>query len=89
PIPITRPMILALQKTDKRCAPVELTDEDKKALTDLGALVEAIKAKAAAAAEAGAAAPEAEAGEEVAAPPADEALEDAAPTEEEGEEKAE
>ena len=92
PIPITRDMIVALQKTDKRCAPVELTDEDKKALADLGALVEAIKEKAAAAAataEAGAAAPEAEAGEEVAAPPADETLEDAAPAEEEGEEKAE
>ncbi|XCN74406.1 MAG: hypothetical protein Q3M24_06585 [Candidatus Electrothrix aestuarii] len=96
PIPITRPMIVALQKTDKRCAPVELTDEDKKALADLQALIEGFKAKmaaaAAAAAEAGesdAVAPEAETDEEVAAPPADEAPEDAVPAEEEGEEKAE
>ncbi|MCI5125387.1 MAG: hypothetical protein D3925_13165, partial [Candidatus Electrothrix sp. AR5] len=50
PIPITREMIVALQKTDKRCAPMELEDVDKQALKDLGELIEAIKARAAAAA---------------------------------------
>ena len=77
PIPITRDMIVALQKTDKRCAPAELTDEEKQALADLQALIEAFKAKAAAAA------PEAEEGEEVAAPASDEAPEESeAPAEE-------
>ena len=84
PIPITRDMIVALQKTDQRCAPMELTDEDKKALTDLGELIEGLKAQAAAAA-AAAAAPEAveEDAEVVELPPFE--VEEAAPVEEEGE----
>ena len=45
PIPITRDMIVALQKTDQRCAPVELSDTDKKALADLQQLIEAFKAQ--------------------------------------------
>ena len=85
PIPITRDMIVALQKTDQRCEPVELTDGEKQVLADLRALIEAFKAKAATAPEV--AAPDADADEEVAAP--DEAPEDAAPAEEGGEEKAE
>jgi len=80
PIPITRDMIVALQKTDKRCAPMELADVDKQALENLQKLIETIKAQAAAAA-----APEAAEATEV-APPAPEA--DAAPVEEgEGEEE--
>jgi hypothetical protein len=77
PIPITRDMIVALQKTDKRCAPMKLEDVDKQALEDLGKLIEGFKAQAAAAA--AAAAPEAAEATE-AAPPAPEA--DAAPVEE-------
>ncbi|RWX51721.1 hypothetical protein VU01_10913 [Candidatus Electrothrix marina] len=75
PIPITRDMIVALQKTDKRCAPMELEDVDKQALGNLGKLIEGVKAQAAAAA----AAPEAAEATEV-APPAPEA--DAAPVKE-------
>jgi hypothetical protein len=37
PIPLTTPMIVAIQKTDPRCAPVDLTDEDKQALVALQA----------------------------------------------------
>ncbi len=36
PIPITRPMVAAIQKTDPRCSnPEPLNDDDKKALMDL------------------------------------------------------
>ncbi|MCI5140458.1 MAG: hypothetical protein D3909_01730 [Candidatus Electrothrix sp. ATG1] len=49
PIPITRDMIVALQKTDKRCAPMELADADKKALADLQKLIETMKAQTVAA----------------------------------------
>ena len=52
PIPITRDMIVALQKTDKRCAPMELGKIDKEALGNLQKLIEMIKAQAAAAASA-------------------------------------
>lgn len=73
PIPITRDMIVALQKTDKRCTPMELEDGDKKALEGLQKLIESIQAQAAAA-------PDAEA-----APPApDEAPEEGAGPSEEG-----
>jgi hypothetical protein len=50
PIPVTEDMIVALQKTDKRCAPVELTDADKEALGKLQELIATVKAKAAEAA---------------------------------------
>lgn len=46
PIPVTREMIVALQKTDKRCAPMELTDADKQALAELQKLIAAFKARA-------------------------------------------
>jgi hypothetical protein len=52
PIPLTRDMILALQKTDKRCAPMELADVDKHALENLQKLIETVKAQAAEAAKA-------------------------------------
>ena len=74
PIPITRDMIVALQKTDKRCAPMELGDVDKQALGELQKLIEAVKAQAAASAT-----PETEEATE-ATPPAPEA--EAAPVEE-------
>ncbi len=45
PIPITRDMVVALQKTDQRCAPMELSDGDKKALADLQKIIEAFKAQ--------------------------------------------
>ncbi len=48
PIPITRDMIVALQKTDQRCAPMELAGVDIQALGDLGKLIEAFKTQAAA-----------------------------------------
>lgn len=38
PIPLTRSVIATIQKTDPRCAPVELTDEDKANLEMLKAL---------------------------------------------------
>jgi hypothetical protein len=50
PIPISRDMIVALQKTDQRCAPMELSDSDKKALADLQKLVATFKEAQAAAA---------------------------------------
>lgn len=37
PIPLTRTMISAIQKTDPRCAPVDLTPEETAALKALGA----------------------------------------------------
>lgn len=44
PIPVTRPMFLALQKTDPRCKnPQPLTQEDKQALTDLAEVVKTLK----------------------------------------------
>ena len=50
PIPVTRDMIVALQKTDQRCAPMELSDIDKQALADLQKLIAAFKEAQAAAA---------------------------------------
>jgi hypothetical protein len=44
PIPVTRPMFRALQKTDPRCKnPQSLTQEDKQALTDLAEVVKTLK----------------------------------------------
>jgi len=43
PIPVTRAMFGALQKTDPRCPPQqELTAEDQKSLADLGEIIKAI-----------------------------------------------
>lgn len=43
PIPVTRPMFRALQKTDPRCKnPPALTAEDKQALTDLAEVVKTL-----------------------------------------------
>jgi len=42
PIPVTRPMFGALQKTDPRCPGEELTDDDKKSLAELGEIIKAI-----------------------------------------------
>lgn len=43
PIPVTRPMFGALQKTDPRCQPAdELTEDDKKSLAELGEIIKAI-----------------------------------------------
>jgi hypothetical protein len=39
PIPLTTPMIRGLQKTDPRCKPAELTDEEKQGLVALQALL--------------------------------------------------
>lgn len=45
PIPITRPMLAALQKTDARCSdPEPLTEDDKKALADLEQALKAMTA---------------------------------------------
>jgi len=45
PIPVTRPMLRALQKTDPRCKDQQsLTQEDKQALTDLAEVVKTLKA---------------------------------------------
>ena len=41
PIPLTRSVIATIQKTDPRCAPVALTDEDKQNLQLLKAFAEA------------------------------------------------
>jgi hypothetical protein len=47
PIPVTRPMFRALQKTDPRCKDQPaLTQEDKQALTDLAEVVKTLKAGA-------------------------------------------
>ena len=44
PIPVTRPMFRALQKTDPRCKnEQQLTQEDKQALTDLAEVVKTLK----------------------------------------------
>jgi hypothetical protein len=50
PIPITRDMIVALQKIDQRCEPMPLDPIDEKALADLQKLIAAAKAQAMAAA---------------------------------------
>ena len=43
PIPITRPMLAALQKTDARCTdPEPLTEDDKKALEELNEVLKAM-----------------------------------------------
>ena len=43
PIPVTRAMFGALQKTDPRCQPPEeLTEDDKKSLAELGEIIKAI-----------------------------------------------
>ena len=42
PIPVTRPMFGALQRTDPRCGQKEVSAEDKKALADLGEVIKAI-----------------------------------------------
>jgi hypothetical protein len=43
PIPVTRPMIRALQQTDPRCKnPQPLTQEDKQAFADLAEVVKAL-----------------------------------------------
>jgi hypothetical protein len=45
PIPVTRPMFRALQKTDPRCKNQQpLTQEDKQALTDLAEVVKTLQA---------------------------------------------
>lgn len=49
PIPITRDMIVALQKTDQRCPPMELEPADKEALANLEKLIAGFQAQAAAA----------------------------------------
>jgi hypothetical protein len=43
PIPVTRAMFGALQKSDPRCQPAaELTEDDKKSLAELGEIIKAI-----------------------------------------------
>lgn len=43
PIPITRPMLAALQKTDARCSdPEPLTEDDRKALEELNQVLQAM-----------------------------------------------
>lgn len=43
PIPVTRAMFGALQKTDPRCQPAaELTEDDKKSLAELGEIIKSI-----------------------------------------------
>jgi hypothetical protein len=43
PIPLTRPMFRALQKTDPRCKDLQpLTQEDKQALADLAEVVKTL-----------------------------------------------
>ncbi|MCW5212096.1 hypothetical protein VU04_04210 [Desulfobulbus sp. TB] len=49
PIPITRDMIVALQKTDQRCTSMELEPADKEALVNLEKLIAGFQAQAAAA----------------------------------------
>ncbi len=46
PIPITRDMIVAQQKTDQRCAPMPLDPIDEEALADLQKLIAAFTAQA-------------------------------------------
>jgi hypothetical protein len=48
PLPLTRPMFHAIQHTDLRCTPEQLSEEDTAALKELGPIIEQIKNEAAA-----------------------------------------
>jgi hypothetical protein len=48
PLPLTRPMFHAIQHTDPRCTPEQLSEEDTAALKELGPIIEQIKNEAAA-----------------------------------------
>ena len=48
PLPLTRPMFHAIQHTDPRCTPEQLSEEDTAALIELGPIIEQIKNEAAA-----------------------------------------
>ena len=48
PLPVTRAMFHALQRTDPRCPPEQLSAEDTAALKELGPVIEQIKNEAAA-----------------------------------------
>jgi hypothetical protein len=48
PLPLTRPMFHAVQHTDPRCPPEQLSAEDDAALKELGPILEQIKNEAAA-----------------------------------------
>ena len=48
PLPVTRPMFHAVQHTDPRCPPEQLSAEDAAALKELGPIIEQIKNEAAA-----------------------------------------
>jgi hypothetical protein len=48
PLPLTRPMFHAVQHTDPRCPPEQLSAEDAAALKELGPVIEQIKNEAAA-----------------------------------------
>jgi hypothetical protein len=48
PLPVTRPMFHAIQRTDPRCPPEQLSAEDAAALKELGPVIEQIKNETAA-----------------------------------------
>ena len=48
PLPLTRQMFHAIQHTDPRCTPEQLSEEDTAALKELGPIIEQIKNEAAA-----------------------------------------
>ena len=48
PLPLTRPMFHAVQRTDPRCPPEQLSAEDEAALKELGPILEQLKNEAAA-----------------------------------------
>jgi hypothetical protein len=48
PLPLTRAMFHAVQQTDPRCAPAQLSAEDAAALKELGPVIEQLKNEAAA-----------------------------------------
>jgi len=48
PLPLTRQMFHAVQHTDARCPPEQLSAEDAAALKELGPIIEQIKNEAAA-----------------------------------------
>jgi hypothetical protein len=48
PLPLTRPMFHAIQHTDPRCTPEQLSADDAAALKELGPIIEQIKNEAAA-----------------------------------------
>jgi hypothetical protein len=48
PLPLTRPMFHAVQRTDPRCPPEQLSAEDEAALKELGPVIEQLKNEAAA-----------------------------------------